>query len=57
MGLIDWIINNSTNLVQLYFAIIAIATIIVKMTPTLKDDTVLKYLVRFTGKFLALNRK
>jgi len=56
MEILSWIRNNGAMLLQLYFAIIAVASIIVKMTPTLKDDTVLKKVVSFIGKFIALNR-
>jgi len=56
MEILSWISNNGAMLLQLYFAIIAVASIIVKMTPTLKDDTVLKKVVSFIGKFIALNR-
>jgi len=37
--------------------VIAIASIIVKLTPTLKDDTVLLKIVKFVSKHIALNRK
>jgi len=37
--------------------IIAIASIIIKLTPTLKDDTVLLKIVKFVSKYIALNRK
>jgi len=37
--------------------VIAIASIIVKLTPTLKDDTVLLKIVKFVSKHVALNRK
>jgi len=36
---------------------IAIASIIVKLTPTLKDDTILLKVVKFVSKHIALNRK
>lgn len=36
---------------------IAMASIIVKLTPTLKDDTILLKIVKFVGKYIALNRK
>lgn len=36
---------------------IAIASIIVKLTPTLRDDTILLKIVKFVSKHIALNRK
>ncbi|MHC4121992.1 MAG: hypothetical protein ACYSSI_00330 [Planctomycetota bacterium] len=36
--------------------IITIASIIVKLTPTLKDDTVLLKVIKIVSKYVALNR-
>ena len=36
---------------------LAIASIVVKLTPTLKDDTILLKIVKFASKYIALNRK
>lgn len=37
--------------------IIAIASIVVRLTPTLKDDTILLKITKFVSKHIALNRK
>ena len=37
--------------------IIIVASIIIKLTPNVKDDAWLKKILKFTGKFVALNRK
>lgn len=55
-GIIEWIKANWDTGVALYLQIIGLASIIVKLTPTLKDDDVLKGIIRFVGKYLALNR-
>jgi len=44
-------------IIELYLAMVGLASVIVKITPTLKDDTILKEILKFTGKFVALNRK
>lgn len=44
----DWVI--------IYTGLVTLASVIVKLTPTLKDDNLLKKLIKFTGKFVALNR-
>ena len=44
------------DIVAAYLALIGAASIIVKLTPTLKDDDALKWVVRFVGKYIALNR-
>ena len=55
-SVIPWIQNNWTDIVQVYLQVIGIASIIVKLTPSLKDDDVLKGIIRFIGKYIALNR-
>ncbi len=57
MEIVSWITANWASLVQLYLAIVGVASIIVKLTPTVKDDNILKGFLRFAGKFIALNRK
>ena len=55
--MIEWILNHWVDVIQIYLGLIGVASIIVKLTPTLKDDTVLKKIIAFTGKVIALNRK
>lgn len=43
------------EIADLYLKIIGLASVIVRFTPTLKDDDALKGIIRFTGKYLALN--
>ena len=57
MEIINWVTTNYTTIIQLYLAAIGVASIIVKLTPTLKDDTILKSIIKFVGKFIAINRK
>ena len=57
MEIINWIISHPATIIELYLASIGVASIIVKLTPTLKDDNALKFIIRFVGKFLAINRK
>ena len=54
---IEWVMSNKVLIVQAYLALVGFASIVIKLTPTLKDDAILKKLVSFTGKYLALNRK
>jgi len=44
------------EIVAAYLAVIGAASIIVKLTPTLKDDDALKWVIKFVGKYIALNR-
>lgn len=51
-----WIHANLGSITEAIAYIIAGASVIVKMTPTLKDDNALKGIVKFIGKFLALDK-
>ena len=48
---IDW-----SAIAELIAAIIGVASLIVKLTPTLKDDNILLPIVKFIGKFIALDK-
>ena len=51
-----WVSTNWSTIVEMYLAAIGLASIIVKLTPTLKDDDALKWVIKFLGKYVALNR-
>jgi hypothetical protein len=53
--MIDWIMNNWATIIEVYLAIVGVASVIVRLTPTLKDDTVLLAITKFLAKFIALN--
>lgn len=55
--MLDWMIQHYAELLQGYLAIVGLASVIIKLTPTVKDDNFLKKYLKFTGKFLALNKK
>ena len=57
MEIISWVIANKVNIIQGYLALVGFASIVIKLTPTVKDDNFLKKYLKFTGKFIALNRK
>jgi len=56
MEIVNWVIANWESIVGIYLGLVGVASIIVKLTPTLKDDTILKEIIRFVGKYIALNR-
>ena len=56
LELIAWVKANISNITEVIAYLIAGASIIVKMTPTLKDDNVLKGIVKFLGKYIALDK-
>lgn len=54
-NIINFVQENWLNIVAIYTAMVTIASIIVKWTPNLKDDDALKGVVKFIGKYIALN--
>jgi hypothetical protein len=47
---------NWVEIANVIAYLIAVASIIVKVTPTLKDDNYLKAIVKFIGKYIALDK-
>lgn len=56
MEIVKWVQANWLQISQAIAAIIGVASIIVKLTPSLRDDTVLQKIVAFVGKYIALNK-
>ena len=54
--IVSYVSTNWADIVSIYLQVIGVASIIVKLTPTLKDDDVLKNILRFLGKYIALNK-
>lgn len=44
------------DFIIIYTGLVTLASYIVKLTPTLKDDNFLKNVIKFTGKWIAMNR-
>ena len=51
-----WLVANKGNIANAIAYAIAAASVIVKLTPTLKDDNALKAVVKFVGKYIALDK-
>lgn len=56
MELVNWIIANWTEVAQGIAAFIGFASIVVKITPTLKDDNFILPVIKFISKYVALNK-
>lgn len=52
----EWILANWENVLLIISGVISVASIIVKLTPTPKDDAVLARIISFL-KILSLNKK
>lgn len=55
-NLFAWGQAHWPEIIQGYLAIIGLASVIVKLTPTLKDDDALKAVIKFIGKWIALDK-
>jgi predicted metal-dependent phosphoesterase TrpH len=56
LEIIKYVQANWAQIAQAIAAIIGAASIIVKLTPTLKDDNILLGVIKFIGKYIALNK-
>jgi len=52
----SWVVANLADISNVIAYLIAIASIVVKITPTLKDDNYLKAVIKFIGKYIALDK-
>ena len=51
-GIIAWVQNNWVNIIAVYTSLVTIASIIVKLTPSLRDDDALLAVVKFIAKYM-----
>ena len=51
-----WIVAHFTDIANVIAYLIAIGSVIVKLTPTLKDDNYLKTIIKFIGRYIALDK-
>jgi hypothetical protein len=56
MEVLNWFQTNWTDITTAIAYIIAIASIVVKLTPSIADDNALKGVIKFVGRYIALNR-
>jgi hypothetical protein len=56
MAIVGWFQANGKDLTLIVTSLVTVASIVVKFTPTLKDDDALKGVIKFIGKYIALNR-
>lgn len=54
---LSWIWANKEGIMAIYGSIVAIATIIVKWTPSEKDDTILAKIIAFLDNFSTAFKK
>jgi hypothetical protein len=54
--LIEFVKDNWKQIADVIAYVIAGASIVVKLTPTKKDDGILDVVIKFVGKYIALNK-
>ena len=54
--IVQWVLTHKAQMVEVILAIIGAASLIVKITPTLKDDNILKGVIKFIGKWIAVDK-
>jgi hypothetical protein len=52
----DFIVKHWVEISAIITGIMALASAIVKLTPTLKDDSIVLPIIKFISKYIALNR-
>jgi len=55
-NIISWVSANWLSITTVIAYAIAIASIIVKLTPSQKDDALLTKIIAFLSKYIALNK-
>ena len=55
-AIVTWVVTNSKDLLLVVTGLVTVVSIIVKLTPTLKDDNIWLPFVKFLGKYIALNK-
>ena len=56
MEIINWIKSNYQDLLFIVSGLISVASVVVRLTPTIKDNEILLKVIKFLGKYIALNR-
>lgn len=56
LNIVSWVKLNFVDITTVIAYVVAIASIIVKLTPTPKDNVVLDKVIAFISKYIALNK-
>ena len=56
LSIYNWIVARSDTIVDAIAYLVLLASVIVKLTPTLKDDNYFKPIIKFIGKYISLNK-
>ena len=56
INLYSWVVAHGDGLLSAVAHLVLFGSVVVKLTPTLKDDAYLKPLIKFVGKWIALDK-
>jgi hypothetical protein len=56
INIIDWVTSHWTNIIEFYFILVGIASWIVKVFPTLKAGNKFLGILKFIGKYIAVDK-
>jgi len=56
MPIVNWVIANKEQMIVGYLALVGLVSWVVKLTPTLKDDNIILPIIKFLGKYIAINK-
>ena len=56
MKIYNWVVLHYETLLSIVAHLCLAGSIIVKLTPTLKDDNYFKVIIKFIGKYVALDK-
>lgn len=56
VNMIEWLQQNGKAVLEIIGAVVTLATLIVKLTPSTKDDTILDRIVKVLVMFSLVNR-
>ncbi len=55
MAIYHFVMANLPMIIFIYSAVVTVASWIVKLTPTLKDDNIVLPIIKFLAKYIAVN--
>lgn len=53
---VSWAMNHKEEIAVGYLATVGFISWVVKLTPTLKDDNIVLPIIKFLGKYIAVNK-
>jgi hypothetical protein len=55
VSIFTWAVENWSLICDLYLALVGLVSVLIKLFPWVEEDSVLKPILKFMGKYIALN--